>query len=93
MIYGFYTLLFLVSFLSFLFLSDNFVEKQQQIVFHQNEIEVYQKQIESLKEDNRLTKLNVENLKTLAGQEMIARKQLGMIYADEMIVEWEIKND
>jgi cell division protein FtsB len=92
-VYVFYTVLFALSFFGFLILSDSFVEKQQQIVLNQAEIQEYKKQVEHLQAENRIARQEVENLKTLSGQELVARKQLRMIYADEMIVEWEVKDD
>lgn len=92
-IYVFYIVLFALSFFGFLVLSDSFVEKQQQIVLNQVEIQEYKKQVELLQAENRVARQGVENLKTLSGQELVARKQLRMIYADEKIIEWEEKDD
>jgi cell division protein FtsB len=87
--YGLFIVFFALFFLLFMAVSEIFVTRHRQIEEHKQEIQAYEKEIEDLEQENVRLYRKLEFLKTLEGQEKIARKKLKLVYPDEKIVEWE----
>lgn len=88
-----YLILFVCLFAFFMMVSGIYVEKFSQIQQTRSEISELEQVVRTLDDENQAIRDSIESLKTVAGQERVARRKLKLIRPEEYIVEWEQPND
>lgn len=84
-----YALVFIGFFIFFILVSNTYVLKYEEIQKREVEVAELRQKKEQLELENRVLARKIEELRTPAGQEKIARQQLKLIKPGESLVDWK----